>query len=237
MSLHDLLGVPKGVKRIVSICGAGGKTTLMYSLAREAAAAEKVSVFTTTHILRPQEPDVDVLIPFRQPECLQCWENGRIACTGTVSEKEDKLTAPREEAYRFVLDRSDAVFIEADGAKRLPLKYPAAWEPVIPKETTHIVAVAGLSALGKPADEIVHRYTLARNVITFAEGIITAQIMAEILWAGYSRYRPAFFLNQADDAESEQQGREAALALLEMGAERVVVASLRLGKGRVFCRD
>ena len=236
MRLHELLGIPEGEKRVVSICGAGGKTTLMYSLAREAAEKEKTAVFTTTHILRPEEPGVDVLIPFSETACLRSWEQGRIVCTGSIAEKETKLAVPEEGAYRFLLDRADAVFIEADGSKRLPLKYPAPWEPVIPEETTHIVAVAGLSALGRPAEETVHRFPLAREAVGLAYGALTAEAVAEILWAGYGKYAPVFVLNQADDPETEQKGSEVAAFLLEKGTERVVIGSLHRGTGRALRR-
>ena len=41
------------------------------------------------------------------------------------------------------------VLIEADGAKRRPLKVPAEHEPVIPEMTTHVLSVYGLDSIGK----------------------------------------------------------------------------------------
>ena len=35
MVLHELLCLPEREKHVVSLCGGGGKTTLMYALARE----------------------------------------------------------------------------------------------------------------------------------------------------------------------------------------------------------
>ena len=39
--------------------------------------------------------------------------------------------------------------IEADGAKRLPLKVPGEWEPVIPDFTDLVVGVIGMDAVGR----------------------------------------------------------------------------------------
>ena len=50
------------------------------------------------------------------------------------------------------------ILVEADGSKRLPVKAPAAYEPVVPGRTDLVVGVVGLDALGWPMDErTVHR--------------------------------------------------------------------------------
>ena len=51
MVLHELLGLPEREKHVVSLCGGGGKTTLMYALARETKAIMPTALFTTTHIM------------------------------------------------------------------------------------------------------------------------------------------------------------------------------------------
>lgn len=52
----------------------------------------------------------------------------------------------------------DPVLVEADGARMLPLKAPAAHEPPIPEWVDHVVYLVGLSALGRPlTDEHVFR--------------------------------------------------------------------------------
>ena len=54
MELSERLGLCPGRERIVSIVGAGGKTTLMYALAGEyARRGLREGAGTTTHILRP----------------------------------------------------------------------------------------------------------------------------------------------------------------------------------------
>lgn len=47
--------------------------------------------------------------------------------------------------------------IEADGAKRLPLKVPGEWEPVIPDFTDLVVGVIGMDAVGQMIRESCHR--------------------------------------------------------------------------------
>lgn len=52
---------------------------------------------------------------------------------------------------------ADVVLVEADGAKRLPLKAPAEYEPVIPSCTDAVAAVAGMDAVGQAVGAVCHR--------------------------------------------------------------------------------
>ena len=51
MQLRRMLGIQPGLTAII---GGGGKTTLLYALARELSQTARVIVCTTTHILPPE---------------------------------------------------------------------------------------------------------------------------------------------------------------------------------------
>lgn len=55
MQLRRMLGIQPGLTAII---GGGGKTTLLYALARELSQTARVIVCTTTHILPPGAPAV-----------------------------------------------------------------------------------------------------------------------------------------------------------------------------------
>jgi molybdenum cofactor cytidylyltransferase len=64
---------------------------------------------------------------------------------------------------------ADAVIIEADGSRGLPLKAPAAHEPVVAEETTLLIPVCGISALGRPLTaKAVHRPDLLAKLTGLA---------------------------------------------------------------------
>ena len=140
---------------VISVVGAGGKTSLIFAWARELAAAGKsVIITTTTHMFRP--------------ECME--ENGIRIIASDDPEKPGKLMSPPAEALDRLRDDADVVLIEADGSRRMPLKWPAAHEPVIPDYTDVTVCVAGLSAIGKAVRESVYRAddipeTLRRDIV------------------------------------------------------------------------
>jgi hypothetical protein len=146
---------------------------------------------------------------------------------GHYLESERRFGPPMVPEIRWLLENAGAVYIEADGSKRLPLKYPAPWEPVLLPETTATVAVAGLSALGRPVDGVFHRADLAREALGFEDEVVSETLMARVLWAGYGRYGPVFLLNQADLPGAGERGARTAALLWELGAGHVAVAALR----------
>ena len=132
MGIWEQLGLDMARHRMVALVGAGGKTSTLYALARQAAdSGRTVVVTTTTHILRhPGLPLVEEPTPERLRAALA--EHG-VVTVGTVF-RGDKLSgAGTPEELRRA---ADVVLVEADGAKRLPLKAPAEYEPVIPPAPT-----------------------------------------------------------------------------------------------------
>ena len=139
---------------VVSFIGAGGKTSLLVSLGYELAEAGwRVLATTTTRI----ESDQLSLFP-----CAMPADSSPRAISLALNEKQfvllhDELSGgrvygPGPDWAGRALDSvdSDILLVEADNAEGMPFKAPAVGEPRIPPETTLVVAVASLRALGKP---------------------------------------------------------------------------------------
>ena len=126
---------------VISVVGAGGKTSLIFAWARELASAGKnVVITTTTHMYRPERME----------------EDGIRIVVSDDPERPDKVSVPPAEVLDSLRDTADVVLIEADGSRRMPLKWPADREPVIPDYTDVTVCVAGLSALGRRTADVVY---------------------------------------------------------------------------------
>lgn len=231
MALSERLGLLPGREKIVAIAGAGGKTTLMYALANEYLhRGLRVGVGTTTHILRPAADGCVAVVCDGDPAALErALAEGRIAVAGTPARgAPGKLAAPAPETLAWLAAHTDALFLEADGSKRLPVKFPNATEPVIPPGTGRVIVVAGLSALGRPMDEACHRASLARETLGIPKGAsVTPETIARLLLVGYGRYSPAVLLNQADTPALRAQGEEIAALLHAGGVSSVAILSLR----------
>ena len=170
---------------------------------------------------------MSLLRDFSPEKCREIWKNGEIAAAGEFQPEVRKFGPPEEEVMAFLCREAKGVYIEADGSRCLPLKYPSPWEPVIRSETTHVIVLAGLSALGRKPEEVFHRLALAREHMDIPEETVTEELMARVLWAGYGKYDPIFFLNQADTPELRARGEAIAALLLRQGAKRAVTGSLR----------
>jgi probable selenium-dependent hydroxylase accessory protein YqeC len=146
---------------VVSLVGAGGKTTLMFTLARQCAArGMHVLVSTTTHIMKP----LDGTYIKTTEELLAHWRKHSIAVAGEEC-AEGKLAMPSPNCLKKWMSMADIVFLEADGSKRLPLKVPAEKEPVLLESCDIVIAVAGMSALGQPLENVCFRLAHAETLL------------------------------------------------------------------------
>lgn len=149
---------------IVSLVGAGGKTTLLYSLAKIAAKKGfRTLITTTTKIYEPRNGYAQ-----SKAEIQRLWEEGKPAVVGTRT-TEGKLKAlPQEILDTYRMD-ADLVLIEADGAKHLPCKAPREQEPVLPPECDTVLAVFGLKSIGRPLEEVCFGIEEAKRLLGISE--------------------------------------------------------------------
>lgn len=150
---------------VLAFTGAGGKTSMIYSLACEASAAGKhVLVLTTTHMYVP--PRWGVLEPSLQAITEQLRQE-KIAVAGLPDGK-GKIGFMGQDIYAQACRAADLVLVEADGSRRLPFKVFGPGEPVLPDNTDLVVAVAGITALGRPVQEVCFRWDRAQCLIQAA---------------------------------------------------------------------
>ena len=179
------LKIPKHA--VISITGSGGKTSLIFAWAGElAASGKKVVITTTTRMFRPS--------------CT--FEDGVIFAAEDDPERPGKVMGPGTDAIEKLRDSADVVLIEAAGSRRMPLKWPAPWEPVVPDYTDITVFVAGLSGLGQKTAEAVYRAdelpeTLQRDTvdINLIHAIASSRSGGRKGACGEFR----IFMNQVDD--------------------------------------
>jgi molybdenum cofactor cytidylyltransferase len=253
-SFSDALGISAG--DLVSIAGAGGKTSLMYALGRELAArGERVLLTTTTKIFFPEGREVGGVV--LGPENQETMESikSRLEEGGPLLAGRDRQQAKIVGFSAWFVDALHAqsgratVVSECDGAMGKSLKVPRGWEPVLPPATTVYVVVIGADCLGRPLrSETVFEPEAFGALAGVAPGTeVDVRLVARMMLApeSYVDRKPpgarlCVFINKWDAVHSGAGGRETgsdqdramALALDLVGAadvDSVTLGSLKLG--------
>jgi probable selenium-dependent hydroxylase accessory protein YqeC len=235
--LRDALLLKDG--GVVSLVGAGGKTSLMFRLARELSrAGERVLTTTTTRIHAPtveQSPACILAVTAeeileRAAPALSCHRH--ITAAAGLSADPGKLAglAPDTVDRLRASQVFDWVIVEADGAAGRPLKAPAEHEPVIPSSSGWLVGMVGLRALGKPlTDQWVFRAEMFSRITGLPPGaVVTEEAIAAalahergVLKGAPAECRCLAFLNQADAPGANAAGLRIAGLLKRLGGSRI----------------
>jgi molybdenum cofactor cytidylyltransferase len=156
MKLHEVFRLSEPCR--VAVVGAGGKTSTIWRLAESLTG--KVVVTTTTHLGVDQVARADKCIYISSDgELLEIdWGNlpRATSITGRVVDGQRLAGLTPAQIQKLLARAAEldiSVLVEADGARGLPLKAPAAHEPVIPAGMDAVIVAAGLSGLGQPLDE------------------------------------------------------------------------------------
>ena len=212
------LTLPFPLPRLTAIIGGGGKTTLLFTLGRQLAAeGASVLLTTTTHLAWPPPEGIVFLAPAAPEQLAAAAQPGALVLAGYPGEN-GKMTGLSPEFFREACRAFDHVLCEADGSRRMPLKFHREDEPCIPAETGLLLQVAGLSALGRPAAETLHRHALSGIA---AEHCITEEDVAHLMLRAFSHCGvscpSAALLNQADTPELCARGETVARLLRAEG--------------------
>lgn len=185
MQLHQAFNISRG--DVVAFIGAGGKTTTLLRLGEELAQLGWRVLATTTTTLSNDKLAL-------MPRAMSTYV-GEHAISDALSEhglvflydaikKGDAYGAKPSWIVRLMdaVD-SDVMLIEADEANGLPLKAPYEHEPIFPPETSLVVPIVSLSALGLALDNtnVYNAHAIAERYGFPLGGTIRAAWVAQIL--------------------------------------------------------
>ncbi len=244
-SLTGALGIE--AREVISLVGAGGKTTLMFRLAKELCLrGKKVVTTTTTKILEPALGETGSLFVASDEERIKDFVRDHLGQYDHVTIVRERLESGKlkgvtpslvDELCRF--KGVDAVIIEADGAAGRPAKAPRENEPVIPTSTTLVVAVLGVDGLEmKLSEENVFQPVRVSEITGIPMGErLTDEAMATLMThpEGICKGTPPSsrviaFLNKVDTPNGVVKAKNIAHKILEKKhrqIERIVLGQLK----------
>lgn len=165
MQLHEALSPQKG--DIVSFVGAGGKTSALTRLGTELAALGwRVLAITTTRIAQSELKRFPHVIPYSDFDQYPTEQNFVFIYDYLNNDKVIGLSV--DDVHSVIQNHDfDILLIEADGSRRLPLKAPRDHEPVIPIESTIVIPVVGMDALGENfSNKVVYNLPAIQQVLS-----------------------------------------------------------------------
>jgi probable selenium-dependent hydroxylase accessory protein YqeC len=227
-------------REIISLVGAGGKTTLLFALADELSIGRKgIIVTTTTKIWEPApSPSFSLFCSSLFPMVKE-WVTGKLGSVPYLVVAREKLNngklrgiPPAWIEELESLPGISFVITEADGAAGRSLKAAREDEPVLPANSSLLVPVVGMDALGCPLDDKhVFRADLAARLLGVNPGIeiteeVIARLLVHILRDTPPKARVIPFLNKVDLPGCLEKGKSLARYLLSfkpLGIQRVVL--------------
>jgi molybdenum cofactor cytidylyltransferase len=238
MQLREALGLREG--EMVSLIGAGGKTTTLLHLAKELRdTGKKVLVTTTTKIFKPSRPHVDRLFIVEDVDALlreaAKLDPPLIIGAGSKLDHDKLIGLPAGWLDDTATSKHfAAVLVEADGAASRLFKVPSEIEPVVPDATGLTIWILSIKVLGKPLDATsVHRAERAAAL----SGVPLGTPVTEQLILNLARHpegclkgippasRKSAMINQADSPEELERAKKLGTALVQLDFDRVVVNS------------
>jgi probable selenium-dependent hydroxylase accessory protein YqeC len=222
-------------REVISLVGGGGKTTLMFSWGRELGSRRRGVILTTTTKIWEPEPSPDILSFVSQDfSILREWIRNHLSSSSCLLVAKARLGSgkldgiPPEWVEEIIqIPGITCILAEADGAKGHSLKAPREGEPVVPSNTTLLIPVVGIDALGCPLDENhVFRWKLAMEILQEPEGTILneemiCRLLAETLKECPEGVRVIPFINKIDSPNALERGRKLARALLHIPGQEI----------------
>ena len=176
---HYIKNKPQCRALVITAVGGGGKTTLLtylYDLYRQAGL--RVG-FTTSCKLGWQPGFLSEVPAIKQAATRGGCLIGQMADAHHAE-------GLGESALAGLLPHFDVMLVEGDGAKRLPVKVPLFYEPVIYPYSDTSLVVAGLSALGQPLQSACFRLERACSLLGASpDTMIDPFILARLIQLGY----------------------------------------------------
>ncbi len=213
----------------MAFVGAGGKSSLIFRLAKEIEGPVLVSA--STHFGKDQSLLAGAHTIIQSAADLEKLDlsalSGCLLLTGPLLEDNRWTSLPPgllSEVSALARKAAIPLLIEADGSRMRPLKAPADHEPPIPQFIDQVVVVAGAKGLGQPLSaQVVHRPEQFASLANLLPGKpIEARHLAAVLRhpSGGLKNIPAHarrvvFFNQIDDPSQAGFAKELAPILLD----------------------
>ena len=163
-SLINALDIDLNKDKVITVVGAGGKTSTIFELGNELSNLNKKTIITTTTHMKLDKDFLLIDEDFNIENLKKILQKNNLIKIGK-KESDYKVKRLDEDTLKRCIDISDFLLIEGDGSKQLPLKAPKDNEPVIIQETDLVIGLIGFDSLDKKIEETCHRPELVSKLL------------------------------------------------------------------------
>ncbi|MCC0698181.1 putative selenium-dependent hydroxylase accessory protein YqeC [Clostridioides sp. ZZV15-6383] len=206
MKLSDIIEE----NEIITVVGAGGKTSFINYFADFYRDKLKVLLTTTTKIYVPS--DYDNIILTIDGTAIPSICHGVTVC-GSYINNENKVVGINSSILDEIVDKFDLVLIEGDGSKRKRLKGWNDGEPVVYHKSTKTIGILDITSFGMNInEENIHRldifkkiasvdtYNISSNSTVSLENLKNTVLNPNGLFKNYSGKR-VLFINKVENGK------------------------------------
>lgn len=180
--MFEKFNIKKG--DIITVTGAGGKTSLIYLLSEELSKKGKVLITTTTKIYIPPKEKFESL-EIIEERIKIFGDNKNIFVIGK-SILGNKIIGVDYQDIERLKEKFDYILVEGDGAKEKILKDWNETEPCISPSSTKVIGVINLNILDlKINEENIHRFEIfKRNYSEYLEKKLDLNFLIKFILKG-----------------------------------------------------
>ncbi|MCR1954245.1 selenium cofactor biosynthesis protein YqeC [Clostridioides mangenotii] len=163
MNFKNLIDINPNInkKEVITVVGAGGKTSFIDYIAQLYRHECRVMLTTTTKIFVPHDGSYEKIIMLDKTDRNDLlnidFEVGITVC-GKFINKDKKIVGLDFEDFKLLEDKFDLILIEGDGSKRKKLKGWNDNEPAVYEKTTKTIGILDITSYNmKINEENIHR--------------------------------------------------------------------------------
>lgn len=212
MILGDIIDVSKN--EIMTVVGAGGKTSFINYFANYYRKQAKVLLTTTTKIYLPQKGIYDSIFMLDVDDNITSLNQCGVTVCGKKINKENKIIGLDPKDLDKIVENFELVLIEGDGSKKKKLKGWNSTEPVVYKHTTITIGILDITSYKMDiTEENIHRLDEFINITKCCKGKVSICDLKNIILNPNGLFKNAkgkkiLFINKVENNEYEELAKE-----------------------------
>jgi probable selenium-dependent hydroxylase accessory protein YqeC len=206
---------------IITVVGAGGKTSLINYIANKYKDSSKILLTTTTKIYVPSKDLYKYIYMLDENEKIDIHAGLGIIVIGKSINKEKKIIGLDFDNIKHLTPKFDLILIEGDGSKKKKLKGWNDAEPLVYPKSTKTIGILDITSYDMPInDENIHRLKEFKEIIKNNNSNVDINNFIDIILNENGLFKNAYgekilFINKVENNENEEIAKQLIIKINE----------------------